>query len=172
MHRDLNTLIRDVENFPKEGILFKDITPLLQDAKGLQESIDKMAESVQDVDFDIVIGPESRGFIFGVPLAYKLQKGFVPVRKPGKLPYETIGQSYDLEYGSNTIEMHIDAIKPGQKVIIADDLLATGGTTKAIVDLVEKLGGEVVKIVYLIELEGLNGRELLKGQNIVSLLKY
>ena len=136
----LNTLIRDVENFPKEGILFKDITPLLQDAKGLQESIDKMAESVQDVDFDIVIGPESRGFIFGVPLAYKLQKGFVPVRKPGKLPYETI--------------------------------LATGGTTKAIVDLVEKLGGEVVKIVYLIELEGLNGRELLKGQNIVSLLKY
>lgn len=169
---DLNTLIRDVENFPKEGILFKDITPLLQDAKGLQESIDKMEESVQDVDFDIVIGPESRGFIFGVPLAYKLQKGFVPVRKPGKLPYETIGQSYDLEYGSNTIEMHIDAIKPGQKVIIADDLLATGGTTKAIVDLVEKLGGEVVKIVYLIELEGLNGRELLKGQNIVSLLKY
>ena len=169
---DLNTLIRDVENFPKEGILFKDITPLLQDAKGLQESIDKMAESVQDVDFDIVIGPESRGFIFGVPLAYKLQKGFVPVRKPGKLPYETIGQSYDLEYGSNTIEMHIDAIKPGQKVIIADDLLATGGTTKAIVDLVEKLGGEVVKIVYLIELEGLNGRELRKGQNIVSLLKY
>ena len=169
---DLNTLIRDVENFPKEGILFKDITPLLQDAKGLQESIDQMAQAVQDVDFDVVIGPESRGFIFGVPLAYKLQKGFVPVRKPGKLPYETISQSYDLEYGSNTIEMHIDAIKPGQKVIIVDDLLATGGTTKAMVDLIEKLGGEVVKIVYLIELEGLNGRELLKGQNIVSLLKY
>lgn len=169
---DLSTLIRDVKDFPKEGILFRDITPLLQDAKGLQESIDRMAEEVKDVDFDIVIGPESRGFIFGVPLAYKLQKGFVPVRKPGKLPYETIGQSYDLEYGSNTIEMHIDAIKPGQKVIIADDLLATGGTTKAIVDLVEKLGGEVVKIVYLIELEGLNGRELLQGQNIVSLLKY
>lgn len=172
MHMDLNTLIRDVENFPKEGILFKDITPLLQDAKGLQESIDQMAQAVQDVDFDVVIGPESRGFIFGVPLAYKLQKGFVPVRKPGKLPYETISQSYDLEYGSNTIEMHIDAIKPGQKVIIVDDLLATGGTTKAMVDLIEKLGGEVVKIVYLIELEGLNGRELLKGQNIVSLLKY
>lgn len=172
MHMDLYTLIRDVENFPKEGILFRDITPLLQDAKGLQESIDRMAEEVKDVDFDIVIGPESRGFIFGVPLAYKLQKGFVPVRKPGKLPYETIGQSYDLEYGSNTIEMHIDAIKPGQKVVIADDLLATGGTTKAIVELVEKLGGEVVKIVYLIELEGLNGRELLEGQNIVSLLKY
>lgn len=168
----LNTLIRDVENFPKEGILFKDITPLLQDAKGLQESIDQMAKEVQDVDFDLVVGPESRGFIFGVPLAYKLQKGFVPVRKPGKLPYKTIGQSYDLEYGSNTIEMHIDAIKPGQKVIIVDDLLATGGTTKAIVELVEKLGGEVVKIVYLIELEGLNGRSILEGQNIVSLLKY
>lgn len=168
----LNALIRDVENFPKEGILFKDITPLLQDAKGLQESIDQMAKEVQDVEFDLVVGPESRGFIFGVPLAYKLQKGFVPVRKPGKLPYKTIGQSYDLEYGSNTIEMHIDAIKPGQKVIIVDDLLATGGTTKAIVELIEKLGGEVVKIVYLIELEGLNGREVLEGQNIVSLLKY
>lgn len=168
----LNTLIRDVENFPKEGILFKDITPLLQDAKGLQESIDQMAKEVQDVDFDLVVGPESRGFIFGVPLAYKLQKGFVPVRKPGKLPYKTIGQSYDLEYGSNTIEMHIDAIKPGQKVIIVDDLLATGGTTKAMVELIEKLGGEVVKIVYLIELEGLNGRSILEGQNIVSLLKY
>lgn len=168
----LNALIRDVENFPKEGILFKDITPLLQDAKGLQESIDQMAKEVQDVEFDLVVGPESRGFIFGVPLAYKLQKGFVPVRKPGKLPYKTIGQSYDLEYGSNTIEMHIDAIKPGQKVIIVDDLLATGGTTKAIVELVEKLGGEVVKIVYLIELEGLNGRSILEGQNIVSLLKY
>ncbi|MEF9959054.1 MAG: adenine phosphoribosyltransferase [Niameybacter sp.] len=169
---DLYSLIRDVENFPKEGILFRDITPLLQDAKGLQESIDKMAEEVQDVDFDLVIGPESRGFIFGVPLAYKLQKGFVPVRKPGKLPYKTIGQSYDLEYGSNTIELHIDAIQPGQKVIIVDDLLATGGTTKAIVELIEKLGGEVVKIVYLIELEELNGREILGGQNIVSLLKY
>lgn len=168
----LNALIRDVENFPKEGILFKDITPLLQDAKGLQESIDQMAKEVQDVEFDLVVGPESRGFIFGVPLAYKLEKGFVPVRKPGKLPYKTISQSYDLEYGSNTIEMHIDAIKPGQKVIIVDDLLATGGTTKAIVELIEKLGGEVVKIVYLIELEGLNGREVLEGQNIVSLLKY
>ena len=168
----LNALIRDVENVPTEGILFKDITPLLQDAKGLQESIDQMAKEVQDVEFDLVVGPESRGFIFGVPLAYKLQKGFVPVRKPGKLPYKTIGQSYDLEYGSNTIEMHIDAIKPGQKVIIVDDLLATGGTTKAMVELIEKLGGEVVKIVYLIELEGLNGRSILEGQNIVSLLKY
>lgn len=131
-----------------------------------------MAKEVADTEFDLVVGPESRGFIFGVPLAYKLQKGFVPVRKPGKLPYQTIAESYDLEYGSNTIEMHIDAIKPGQKVVIIDDLLATGGTTKAIVDLIAKLGGEVVKIVYLIELEELNGRDVLAGQNIASLLKY
>lgn len=168
----LYSLIRDVENFPKEGILFRDITPLLQDPKGLVESIDLMAKEVEGIDFDLVVGPESRGFIFGVPLAYKLQKGFVPVRKPGKLPHETIAQSYDLEYGSNTIEMHIDSIKPGQKVVIIDDLLATGGTTKAMVELIEKLGGEVVKIVYLIELEGLNGRDVLEGQNIASLLKY
>lgn len=168
----LYSLIRDVENFPKEGILFRDITPLLQDPKGLVEAIDLMAKEVEGIDFDVVVGPESRGFIFGVPLAYKLQKGFVPVRKPGKLPYETISESYDLEYGSNTIEMHIDSIKPGQKVVIIDDLLATGGTTKAMVDLIGKLGGEVVKIVYLIELEELNGRSVLEGQNIASLLKY
>lgn len=169
---DLYSLIRDIENFPKEGILFRDITPLLQDPQGLVNSIDLMAKEVEGLDFDLVIGPESRGFIFGVPLAYKLQKGFVPVRKPGKLPYQTVSQSYDLEYGSNTIEMHIDSIKPGQKVVIIDDLLATGGTTKAMVDLIEKLGGEVVKIVYLIELEGLNGREVLQGKDVVSLLKY
>ncbi|MGL6174789.1 MAG: adenine phosphoribosyltransferase [Cellulosilyticaceae bacterium] len=169
---DLYSLIRDVENFPKEDILFRDITPLLQDPQGLTSAIDAMAVEVEGVEFDLVIGPESRGFIFGVPLAYKLQKGFVPVRKPGKLPYKTISQSYDLEYGSNTIEMHIDSIKPGQKVVIIDDLLATGGTTKAMVELIEKLGGEVVKIVYLIELEGLNGREVLEGKDVVSLLKY
>lgn len=169
---DLYSLIRDVENFPKEGILFRDITPLLQDAQGLQASIDMMAKEVEQDDFDIVVGPESRGFIFGVPLAYKMRKGFVPVRKPGKLPHELISKSYDLEYGSNTIEIHKDAIKPGQKVVIIDDLLATGGTTEAMIELIEQLGGEVVKIVYLIELEGLNGRDVLKGQNIVSLLKY
>lgn len=169
---DLYSLIRDVENFPKEGILFRDITPLLQDAQGLQASIDMMAKEVEQDDFDIVVGPESRGFIFGVPLAYKMGKGFVPVRKPGKLPHELISKSYDLEYGSNTIEIHKDAIKPGQKVVIIDDLLATGGTTEAMIELIEQLGGEVVKIVYLIELEGLNGRDVLKGQNIVSLLKY
>lgn len=169
---NLYSLIRDVADFPTEGILFRDITPLLQSPEGLQEAVDQMADEVEGLDFDLVIGPESRGFIFGVPLAYKLGKGFIPVRKPGKLPYETISQSYDLEYGSNTIELHVDAIKPGQKVIIVDDLLATGGTTKAMVDLIEKLGGEVVKIVYLIELEALNGRAVLEGKDVVSLLKY
>ncbi|MGL4738262.1 MAG: adenine phosphoribosyltransferase [Cellulosilyticaceae bacterium] len=169
---DLYSLIRDVADFPSEGIMFRDITPLLQSGEGLQAAIDQMAKEVEGLEYDLVVGPESRGFIFGVPLAYKLGKGFIPVRKPGKLPYETISQSYDLEYGSNTIELHIDAIKPGQKVIIIDDLLATGGTTKAMVDLIEKLGGEVVKIVYLIELEGLNGRDVLAGKEVASLLKY
>ena len=169
---DLYKLIRDVKDFPKEGILFKDITTLLQDGEGLVASIDQMAEKLEGVDFDLVVGPEARGFIFGVPTAYKLKKGFVPVRKPGKLPYECVAQSYDLEYGSSTIEMHIDAIQKGQKVVIVDDLLATGGTTKAIIDLVEKMGGVVAKVVFLIELEGLNGRELLKGYNVESILQY
>ncbi|WP_442857196.1 adenine phosphoribosyltransferase [Cellulosilyticum sp. I15G10I2] len=169
---DLYALIRDIKDFPTEGILFRDITPLLQDPNGLKESIDRIAEVLQDVDFDLIVGPESRGFIFGVPVAYKMNKGFVPVRKPGKLPYEHIAQTYDLEYGTSTIEMHIDAIKKGQKVVIVDDLLATGGTTKAMIDLIEQLGGEIAKIVYLIELEALPGREVLKGYEIASLLKY
>ena len=169
---DLYTLIRDVKDFPKEGILFKDITTLLQDGEGLATSIDQIAEKLEGVDFDLVVGPEARGFIFGVPIAYKLKKGFVPVRKPGKLPYTCVSQSYDLEYGSSTIEMHIDAIQKGQKVVIVDDLLATGGTTKAMIDLIEKMGGEVAKVVFLIELEGLNGRELLKGYDIESILQY
>ena len=169
---DLYKLIRDVKDFPKEGILFKDITTLLQDGEGLVASIDQMAEKLEGVDFGLVVGPEARGFIFGVPTAYKLKKGFIPVRKPGKLPYECVAQSYDLEYGSSTIEMHIDAIQKGQKVVIVDDLLATGGTTKAIIDLVEKMGGVVAKVVFLIELEGLNGRELLKGYDVESILQY
>ncbi|MHC1748666.1 MAG: adenine phosphoribosyltransferase [Cellulosilyticaceae bacterium] len=169
---DLYSLIRDVADFPTEGILFRDITPLLQNAEGLQYAVDAMADELEGVDFDLVIGPESRGFIFGVPLAYKLKKGFVPVRKPGKLPYECISQSYDLEYGKSTIEMHIDAIEKGQKVVIVDDLLATGGTTQAMIELIEKLGGEVVKIVYLIELEGLDGKKVLGDKPVVSLLKY
>lgn len=169
---DLYSLIRDIKDFPTEGILFRDITPLLRDSKGLQQSIDSIAEILQDVDFDLIVGPESRGFIFGVPTAYKMNKGFVPVRKPGKLPYEYISQTYDLEYGTSTIEIHVDAVQKGQKVVIVDDLLATGGTTKAMIDVIEKLGGEVVKIVYLIELEGLKGRDVLKGYDISSLLKY
>jgi len=169
---DLYSLIRDIKDFPTEGILFRDITPLLQDKNGLKQSIDSIAEILQNVDFDLIVGPESRGFIFGVPTAYKMNKGFVPVRKPGKLPYDYISQTYNLEYGTSTMEMHIDAVEKGQKVVIVDDLLATGGTTKAIIDVVEKLGGVVVKIVYLIELEGLHGRDVLKGYAISSLLKY
>ena len=169
---NLYSLIRDVQDFPKEGILFKDITTLLQDGEGLAAAIDQIAEKLEGVEFESVVGPEARGFIFGVPTAYKMKKGFIPVRKPGKLPYECISQSYDLEYGSSTIEMHIDAIKEGQKVVIVDDLLATGGTTKAMVDLIEKMGGTVEKIVFLIELEDLKGRDLLQGYNIESILKY
>ena len=168
----LEDLIRDVVDFPQEGILFKDITPLLQSPEGLREAIDKMQEGLKDLDFDLIVGPESRGFLFGVPIAYNLNKGFVPVRKPGKLPYDTISQSYDLEYGSSTIELHVDAIKPGQKVVIVDDLLATGGTTRAMIDLIEKMGGEIVKIEYLIELESLKGIDLFKGYNVSSLIKY
>lgn len=169
---NLYDLIRDVKDFPKEGILFKDITTLIQNGEGLVESIDQIAEKLEGVDFDLVVGPEARGFIFGVPTAYKMKKGFVPVRKPGKLPYECISQSYDLEYGTSTIEMHVDAIQKGQKVVIVDDLLATGGTTKAMIDLIEKMGGIVEKIVFVIELEDLKGRELLKGYDIESILKY
>ncbi len=168
----LEDLIRDVVDFPEKGVVFKDITPLLQDPKGLKEAIDRMQANLKDLDFDLVIGPESRGFIFGVPIAYNLNKGFVPVRKPGKLPYKTISQDYDLEYGSSTIELHIDAIKPGQKVVIVDDLLATGGTTRAMIDLIEKMGGEIVKIEYLIELEFLKGIDLFKGYHVSSLIKY
>ena len=169
---DLKNLIRDVVDFPKEGIVFKDITTILQDPKGLQASVDQFQAALSDVDFDIVIGPESRGFIFGVPIAYNMKKGFVPVRKEGKLPYKTKSKEYDLEYGSAVIEMHVDAIKPGDKVVIIDDLLATGGTSKAMVELIEELGGEVVKLVYLIELEFLAGRNLLEGYNVESIIQY
>ncbi len=169
---DLYKLIRDVQDFPEEGILFRDITPLLQNHVGLQEAVNQMEDELKGVEFDYIIGPESRGFIFGVPLAYKMNKGFIPVRKPGKLPYEKIFQTYDLEYGSTTLEIHTDALKEGDKVVIVDDLLATGGTTEAMIKLIEKLGGKVEKLVYLIELEGLEGRKLLDGYNMASLLKY
>lgn len=169
---NLKELIRDVEDFPKKGIIFKDITTILQDPAGLKAAIDQMQDKLKGVDFDYVIGPESRGFIFGVPIAYNLNKGFLPVRKAGKLPYKTVSKAYDLEYGTATIEMHIDSIKKGDKVVIIDDLLATGGTSKAMIELIKELGGEIVKIVYLIELEFLKGREILDNMDIETIIKY
>ena len=164
--------IRTIPDFPEPGIMFRDITSVLQDADGLQLAIDGMQKELEGVDFDLFVGPESRGFIFGMPLAYNLHKPFALVRKKGKLPCETIQREYDLEYGTAVIEMHKDAIKPGQKVVIVDDLIATGGTTEAIIQLVEELGGVVAKIVYLVELEDLKGREKLKGYDVASVIKY
>jgi len=168
----LKNMIRSIPDFPSPGIIFRDITTVLKDPKGLQLAVDAIADSLADLEYDIVIGPESRGFIFGVPLAYKLKKGFVPARKVGKLPAETARKAYALEYGTAEIELHKDAIKPGNKIVIADDLLATGGTAKAVADLVTELGAEVVAMSFLIELEQLRGREVLKGYNIKSILTY
>lgn len=170
--KSLKDYVRNIENFPKEGIIFRDVTTVLQDKDGLQLALDQMKEKIKNLDFDTIVAPESRGFIFGMPLAYELEKSFVPVRKKGKLPYKTIEQSYDLEYGSATLEIHEDSIKPGQKVVIVDDLLATGGTLDAIVKLVEKLGGEVVDICCLIELVDLKGRELLRDYKVESCIEY
>ena len=170
--KKLEDYVRSIPDFPEEGIIFRDVTSILQDKDGLKLAIDQMQAQLDNVDFDVVIGPESRGFIFGVPIAYNLNKAFVPVRKKGKLPCETVEMEYDLEYGSATIEMHKDSIKPGQKVVIIDDLIATGGTIEAITKLVEMLGGEVVKIVFLMELKGLNGCEKLKNYNVASVIKY
>lgn len=164
--------IRTIPDFPEPGIMFRDVTSILQDPDGLKDGIDAIIKSLEGVDFDVVVGPESRGFIFGVPVAYSLGKGFVPARKPGKLPCETVRMEYDLEYGKAAVEIHKDAITKGQKVVIIDDLIATGGTIEAIVKLVESLGGEVVKICFLMELEGLKGRERLKGYDISSVISY
>ncbi len=161
-----------IPNFPEEGIIFRDVTSILQDAEGLQLAINLMQEKVKDEEFDIVVGPESRGFIFGVPIAYNLKKAFIPVRKKGKLPRETMSVKYDLEYGSAEVEIHKDAIKPGQKVVIIDDLLATGGTLAAIIELVGALGGEVVKIVCLMELDDLKGKEKLGKSLVESVIHY
>lgn len=170
--KKLEDYVRSIPDFPEEGIIFRDVTSILQDKDGLHLAIESMQKELDGVDFDVVLGPESRGFIFGVPIAYNLGKSFVPVRKKGKLPCETVEMEYDLEYGTATIEMHKDAIKPGQKVVIIDDLIATGGTIEAITKLVEQLGGEVVKIVFLMELEGLKGRDKLNGFDIASVIKY
>lgn len=170
--KKLEEYVKSIPDFPEKGIIFRDVTSVLQDAEGLHLAIDQMQEKLEGVDFDVVLGPESRGFIFGVPIAYNMHKAFVPVRKKGKLPRATISQTYDLEYGTATIEIHKDAIQPGQKVVIIDDLIATGGTTEAIIEMVEELGGEVVKIVFLMELAGLKGRERLSGYDIDSAIIY
>ena len=164
--------VRTIPDFPELGIMFRDVTSVLQDADGLQLAIQGIEQLLEGVEYDVVVGPESRGFIFGVPVAYNNKKAFIPVRKKGKLPCETVEMTYDLEYGTATIEMHKDSIKPGQKVVIIDDLIATGGTIEAIIKLVEQLGGEVVKIVFLMELEGLNGREKLEGYHVDSVIQY
>ena len=170
--KKIEEYVRSIPDFPEEGIVFRDVTSVLQDADGLKLAIDSMIGLLEGVDFDVVVGTESRGFIFGAPLAYNLKKAFVPVRKKGKLPCETIEMEYELEYGTATLEIHKDAINPGDKVVIVDDLIATGGTIEAITKLVEMLGGEVVKIVFLLELEGLKGREKLKDYNVASVVKY
>ena len=170
--KKIEDYVVSIPDFPEKGIIFRDVTSVLQDADGFQLAIDLMQEKLEGVDYDLVAGSEARGFIFGMPIAYNQKKAFVPVRKKGKLPRKTISTEYDLEYGSAVIEVHEDAIKPGQKVVIVDDLMATGGTTEAIIRLIEELGGEVVKIIFLMELAGLNGREKLKGYDVDSVIIY
>lgn len=170
--KKLEEYVRSIPDFPEEGIIFRDVTSVLQDADGLTLAIDTMQEKINDLEYDVVVGPESRGFIFGTPIAYNNHKPFVLIRKKGKLPCETVEREYALEYGTATIEMHKDSIKPGQKVLIVDDLIATGGTTEAMIKLIESLGGEVVGVVVLIELAGLKGREKLNGYRLESAICY
>lgn len=170
--KELQDYIRSIPDFPEEGIIFRDITTVLSDADGLKLGIDSIEALVKDDEFDVIVAPESRGFIFGMPIAYNLHKAFVPVRKKGKLPCKTVSMEYELEYGTATIEIHKDAIKPGQRVVIIDDLIATGGTIEAIIKLVESLGGVVVKAAFLVELAGLNGREKLKGYDVAAAITY
>jgi len=169
---DLKNKIKVVEDFPKKGISFKDITTLIGDGEALKFTIDKIAEYLRDKKIDLIVGPEARGFIFGVPVAYALGVGFVPVRKKGKLPGETVGINYGLEYGTDTLEIHKDAIKKGQRVAVVDDLLATGGTINAVNKLIEDVGGEIVSMDFVIELTGLNGRDKLEKFDVLSLVKY
>ncbi len=169
---DLRAKIREIPDFPKPGILFYDITTLLKDPDAFREVIDRMADQVKDSGVDLVVGMESRGFIFSAPLAYQLHAGFVPVRKLGKLPAETIEVEYDLEYGTATLEIHKDAIQPGQRVLIVDDLLATGGTVQGTIELVQRLGGEIAGLSFMVELTGLHGREKLGDFQIHTLLTY
>ena len=171
--KKIEEYVRSIPDFPEPGIIFRDVTSVLQDAEGLKLAIDEMIKLLDGVECDVIAGTESRGFIFGMPIAYLLNKPFILVRKAGKLPCETVSKTYDLEYGTATIEIHKDAIKPGQKVVLVDDLLATGGTMKAAAELIEKeLGGDVVKMVFLIELAGLNGRKVLEGYDVASVITY
>ena len=170
--KKIEEYVRSIPDFPEPGIIFRDVTSVLQDADGLVLSIDLMKEKLEGLEFDVIVGPESRGFIFGVPIAYSLHKPFIPIRKKGKLPCETVSVEYELEYGTAEIEIHKDAIRPGQRVVIIDDLMATGGTNEAMVKLIEKLGGKVVKAVFLMELAGLKGRERLKDYDIDSVIVY
>lgn len=173
MKRDrLEDYVITIPDFPKPGIQFRDITSVIQDPDGLRMAVDQLKDQVRDLDFDLVVGPESRGFIFGVPVAYLLGKGFVPVRKKGKLPRATVSQKYDLEYGQAEIEIHQDAILPGQKVVVVDDLMATGGSAEATAKMVEKLGGKVIRMVFVMELAGLQGRKKLSAYDVRSLIVY
>lgn len=170
--KKLEEYVVSIPDFPEEGIIFRDVTSVLQDAEGLRLAVDTMQDLVKDLEYDVVAGPESRGFIFGTPIAYNNKKPFVLIRKKGKLPRETVSVSYDLEYGKATIEMHKDSVKPGQRVLIVDDLIATGGTTEAMIKLVEELGGKVVGVVVLMELAGLKGREKIAGYRLESAICY
>lgn len=169
---DFKKVIRNIPDFPEKGVLFRDITPVLQNPQALNQAIKTIVSGLNDFEFDYIVGPESRGFIFGMPAAYELNKGFIPIRKAGKLPAETISKSYDLEYGKATIEIHKDALKKGDRVVIVDDLLATGGTCAAIAELVNEIGAIIVNMSFFIELEDLKGREILKDYNITSVVKY
>lgn len=170
--KKLEEYIRSIPDFPEKGIIFRDVTSILMDADGLKLSIDELAKCLEGLDFDVIAGAESRGFLFGMPLAYLLHKPFVPIRKKGKLPCETVEKTYDLEYGTATIEIHKDAINPGDKVVLLDDLIATGGTMKAAAELVEELGGEVVEMLFLIELVDLKGREVLSDYKVDSVVQF
>ena len=170
--KELKDYVRTIPNFPEEGVMFRDFTTVLQDPEGLKLAINGMQEKIEGLDFDIIVGAESRGFLFGMPIAYNLNKAFVPVRKKGKLPAETISESYNLEYGQATLEIHKDAIKPGEKVVIVDDLIATGGTLEAIIKLVERLGGEVIRICCLIDLPELGGKEKIKDYQVDTVIAF
>lgn len=170
--KKLEDYVVSIPDFPEPGIIFRDVTSVLQDAEGLKAAIDGLMEKLEGLEFDVIAGSESRGFIFGMPLAYNLHKPFILIRKKGKLPRETVSVSYELEYGSAELEIHKDAIQPGQRVVLIDDLIATGGTSKAMIQLVESLGGNVVMNLFLMELAGLNGRRHLEGYNVDSVIVY